>query len=225
MTTSQVDVVVPEWYQTGEQKKLPVISMEVAIPLPSLRLVHALTDPKTGKKRDVIVKKIVIRDAWFDRHLGVHRSFRMIPGLDVEVPWPKKERKEPVEHDCDTLRLEVEAKTWVPTLLTRPMPSTVIDELRNKYSKFRSRHDEWYIAKKTAEDEEAKREKQRLKQAGMTPVQELRELRRKEREERKASGEPQQRPELSEEMLLRIGEIMARNKGWMGGSKEEAVSA
>ncbi|KAI9793505.1 MAG: hypothetical protein M1816_007937 [Peltula sp. TS41687] len=218
-----VDIAVPEWMQQGEQKQPPVTSMEAAIPLPSLRLVHALTDPDTGKTRDVIVKKIEVRDAWFDRHLGIHRSFRVIPGLEVVVPWPKRERKEPVENDCDTLRMEVESKTWVPTLLRRPMPSSVIDELRNKYSKFRSRHDEWFIAKKTAEDEQAKREKLRLNEAGMTPVQQLRELRRRER---KAAGELQERPKLSEDMLIRIGEIMAKNKGLMGSKpKEEAVSA
>lgn len=196
--------------------------MEAAIPLPSLRLVHALTDPETGQKRDVIVKKIVIRDAWFDRHLGIHRSFRMIPGLDVEVPWPKKERKEPVEHDCDTLRLEVEAKTWVPTLLTRPMPSSVIDELRNRYSKFRSRHDEWYVAKKTAEEEQAKAEKRRLNKAGMTPRE---ELKAKRREEWEATKDVPKNPPLSEEMLRSIGEIMAKNRGRIRQPKEQVVSA
>lgn len=203
----------------------PVVSMEAAIPLPYLCLVHALTNPETGQKRDVIVKKVVLRHAWSDRHLGTHRSFRMIPGLDVEVPWPRKERKEPVENGCDTPRMEVETKTWVPTLLTTPMPSTVIDELRNKYSKFRTRHDDWYIAKKTAEEEQAKRGKQRLRVEGMTPVEELRERNRTTREKRIAAGEIPEKPELSEELLGKIGEVIARNKGLIKKTKQQLVSA
>ena len=214
----QVDVAVPPWMQQEGQARVDVQSMEASIPLPSLRLVHALTDPDTGHTRDVIVKKIIVRDAWHDRHLGIHRRFRMIPGLNVEVPWPKKAPKEYVDNEIDTLRLDVEARTWIPSMLRAPIPRGVIDELRNKYSKFRDRHEESYIAKKIAEDEEAKREKQRLKEAAMSP---LMEAKRKERREKKARG----RTRLSEETLSKIGEVMAQSRGLTDGAKDISIPA
>ena len=166
---------------------------------------HKLTDPETGHARDVVVRKLILRDVWHDNHLNIHRRDRIIPGLDVKVPWPKKPPKEQSEHDVDTLRMDVELKTWIPTLLAPPMPATVIDELRNKYSKFRDRHDEAYVAKKVAEDEAAKARKKRLGQAASTPLQ---EAKRKERREKKALGYG----DLSEQILAKIGEVMAKNK-------------
>ncbi len=85
------------------------------------------------------------------------------------------------------------------------MPPSVIDELRNKYSKFRTRHDEEYIAKKLAEDGETQRKKA-MRATMRTPVK---QLNRQERAEKKSKG----MPELSEDMLAKIGEIMAAKKG------------
>ena len=45
----------------------------------------------------------------------------------------------------DTLRIDVDTQTWTPTLLRAPLPGTVIDELRGKYSVFRTRHDADYL--------------------------------------------------------------------------------
>lgn len=201
----------------NEAEKMPVRTMEAAIPLPSVRLIHKLEDPETGQARDVVVQKIVLRDIWHDRHLGIHRRARIIPGLEEQVPWPRKEPREEPEHDIDTVRLDVEAQTWVPTLLTPPMPMSVIDELRGKYSKFRDRHDEEFLAKKTAEDEAAKAKKKLLQEAASTPLQ---EAKRRERQERKARGFP----ELTTEMLARIGEVMARNGRSVEGAQTERAS-
>ena len=180
-------------------------SIEKALPLPDVRLVHKLTDAETGHARDVVVRKLVLRDVWHDKHLNIHKRDRIIPGLDIKVPWPKKPPKEQSEHDVDTLRMDVELKTWIPTLLAPPMPATVIDELRNKYSKFRDRHDEAYVAKKVAEDDAARARKKRLGQAASTPQQ---EAKRKERREKKALGYG----DLSDQILAKIGEVMAKNK-------------
>ena len=76
----------------------------------------------------------------------------------------------------------------------------VIDELRNKYSKFRTRHDPEYIEGKWAK-EKAKEGPAMIR----TPVQ---ELNRKIRLEKKALG----KPELPEDVLERIGRVMAQNK-------------
>lgn len=204
--SEQVDIAIPKWMNGQEGEAPPTRTIEAAVPLPSVRLIHTLTDPITGQKRDVIVQKMIVRNVLIDRHLHIKQRARIIPGLDIEIPWPPEEEKEEEEHEVDTLRLDVEAKTWVPTLITPPMPTSVIDELRNKYSKFRDRHDEAYIAKKIAEDEEAKAKKMRLAKSMTTPLQ---ELKRKERGERKAKG----KGKLTEEMLSRIGEVMAKKQG------------
>ncbi|KAI9845376.1 MAG: hypothetical protein M1838_001776 [Thelocarpon superellum] len=202
---NMVDVAVPSWMaKEDDPNRTPVQSIEAGIPLASVRLVHALTDPETGHKRDVIVKKLVRGNVWFDRHAGTQRWSRYIAGLDIKVPWPKKEAKTHKDHDVDTLRATVEASTWVPTLLRPPMPPTVIDELRNKYSKFRDRHDEDYVQRKRQEDEEA-----RTKKSSVAMVTPLMEAKRRERQEKKKRGKPR----LTPEMLERIGEVMASARG------------
>jgi large subunit ribosomal protein L24 len=178
--------------------------MPQPVPLSSVRLVFPLTDPETGVTRDVIVKKLVRGKIWFDRHTGKQKWSRYIPGINVKVPWPKKEPKERKDFAVDTLRLEVESKTFVPTLLRPPMPSSVIDELRNKYSVFRTRHEPEYIAAKIAEDEE-KAAKKKLAEQMRTP---LKEVNRKERKLRKAKGKGQ----LTKEMLEKIGKLIAQKR-------------
>ena len=189
----------------GEQDKRPVRSFEAPIPLSFLRLVHPLPHPDTGALRDVVIKEL--------QRTG---RGRYIAGLEppTEIPFPEKEPEVHEDYDIDTLRIEVEERTWVPTLLRPPMPLGVIDELRNKYSKFRDRHDAAFVARKMKEDEAAE-EKKKSSKGMMTP---LKELHRKERAERKARG----KPVLSEDKLERIGEVMARNRA--PGLIEQAVS-
>ena len=93
----------------------------------------------------------------------------------------------------------------MPTLLHEPMPGSVIDELRNKYSKFRDRHDRDYLEKLEKEDEKAVEKKRWGELSMMTPLQEMHAKRQAERQAKGA-------PELGPEMLARIGEVMARNK-------------
>ncbi|KAH0536084.1 hypothetical protein FGG08_007011 [Glutinoglossum americanum] len=207
---NMVDVQIPPFMLTNEPDKRPVRSVEMPLPLSSVRLVHALTDPDTGITRDVIVKKIVNSRIWFDKHNGVRRWTRLIPGLNVKIPWPKKEPREYKVYEIDTLRASMETRTWVPTLLTPPMPETVIDELRNKYSIFRSRHDEEYIARKVMEDEENERKKRSVEMM-RTP---LKEANKRARRERKKLG----KGTLSREMLVRIGEVMARKRGLLAAA-------
>ena len=81
----------------------PVRTMEQPVSLSSVRLVFPLTDPETGITRDVIVKKLVNGKVSFDRHTGKQKWSRIIPGLDIKVPWPKKEPKEHKDFLVDTL--------------------------------------------------------------------------------------------------------------------------
>lgn len=185
----------------NEVDKRPIRSMEAPVPISAVRLVYPFPHPETGIVRDVIIQNLI-----------ADSNVRYIPGLGARIPWPAKEPEKYEDHDDDTLRMEVEAQTWVPTLLRPPMPSSVIDELRNKYSVFRNRHDEEYIAKKKAEDAET----QRRKSMGAMMRTPVKQLNRKERAEKKARG----KPELSEDVLAKIGEVMAARKGSRSPAEE-----
>ena len=120
----------------------------------------------------------------------------------------KKQRKEPdkrdmdKDYDIDTLRYEVDERTWTPSLLREPMPGRVIDELRGKYSKFRTRHEADFVARIEAR-EKAKMEKQEWAQKTVL-VDPLRELSLKER-----AARPVPRDLPPDDLLEKIGRKMA----------------
>ncbi|KAK1750023.1 hypothetical protein QBC47DRAFT_128565 [Echria macrotheca] len=181
----------------------PVEPYQVPIPISSVRLVHPIQDPTTGTFRDVIIRELKPASIRRDRPTRDVSFKRVVPGENIEIPWPSKPEPDYVAHPVDTLRIDVDERTFVPTLLRPPMPEVVLDELRNRYSKFRTRHTEEYIAQKEAEEAEKKARSQSARSM-LLPVQ---ELNRKLRAERRALGQPV----LTEEMLARIGEVMARN--------------
>lgn len=185
------------------------------LPISSVRLVHPLPHPETGIVRDVIVRELKPIGIIHDRPTRKVSFGRIIPGENVRVPWPKIEPKRRQEHEGDTKRVDVEERTFVPTLLRPPMPSSILDELRNRYSKFRTRHEPEYIAKKEAEEAE----KQARKKGIQTMLQPVQELNRKLREERRARGQP----ELTEEMLEKIGEVIAKNREMRASGKSSEV--
>ena len=205
LTNSQVDIAVPKWMlQNEDADNRPIRSIEKPISISAVKLVVPLPDETTGAVRDVIVRDVVNGNIYYNRHTGKKRWTRYIAGLNTPIPWPKGQPKEKADYDCDTLRMDVEARTFVPTLLKPPMPGGVIDELRNKYSIFRTRHEDSYIMQKLAE-EEAKEAKKRSVKEMMTPVN---ELNKKLRKERKAKG----KGVLTEEMLAKIGEVIEKKK-------------
>ena len=76
------------------------------------------------------------------------RSSPTKPSVKKDSKDSKKAKEEDAEDlttDSDTLRLELDLQTWTPTLLRAPLPESVIDELRGKYSRFRTRHDPEFI--------------------------------------------------------------------------------
>ncbi|KKA27449.1 hypothetical protein TD95_004692 [Thielaviopsis punctulata] len=192
----------------------PEMDSNPAIPISAIRLVHPIVDAKTGIARDVIVDTIQPANIRRDDITGTTEWDRVIPGLNVILPWPPKERPENPLYAADTARTDIALETFVPTLLRPPMPASLIDELRGKFSVFRTRHEEWYVAKKEAE--EAERKARRALGPNKTPVDasmlspEM-EASKARKAERKARGQP----ELSEEMLAKIGEIMAKNQSAM----------
>lgn len=91
------------------------------------------------------------------------------------------------------------------------MPPSVIDELRNKYSTFRTRHDEWYESRKLAEDRAVQRKKN-LARMVSTPMMELREKTRQDKLAKDA--------ELTDAQLASIGEVIANER--MNAAKQVA---
>ncbi|KAK7977544.1 KOW domain-containing protein domain-containing protein [Apiospora saccharicola] len=182
----------------------PVMNIELPIPISGIRLVHPVFDSKTGVTRDVIINQLVHRRFAHDRVLGKTEWTRVVPGLNISIPWPKEEEPDYPDHKVDTLRIDVEDRTFVPTLLRPPMPETVVDELRNKYSKFRTRHEPEYL-QRLEEEAQAKKDRVHLMDSMRSPLQ---ELHRAEREHKKKKGKPR----LSLEMLEEIGKVIAKNR-------------
>lgn len=152
----------------------------------------------------MIIKELVHSSFYFDRQTKRSSWARVVPGLNIRIPWPRIAPREREDHPVDTLRIDVEEKTFVPTLLRPPVPELVIDELRNRYGIFRTRHEPEYVARKEAEEAE----KQARKDLAKTMRTPLKEFHQQQRELRKALGQPV----LTEEMLERIGQVIAKNK-------------
>lgn len=198
----------------------PVQTTEAPLDLASVRLVTPLPDPVSGIKRDVIVNELTLTPTG-QRYISNYISPET--GKPHYIPWPPIEKPEFKDNDVDTLRIDVEQVTWTPTLLRAPFPSGVIDELRNKYSKFRTRHEDSYVEMKEAIDEREKWKVQKMKWSGGTPEEMLtpvQELNRQRRAERKGLDEDK----LTDEVLAGIGEMMWR-KGKRPPPKEMEVPA
>ncbi|KAF2759653.1 hypothetical protein EJ05DRAFT_305649 [Pseudovirgaria hyperparasitica] len=134
------------------------------------------------------------------RHADDETVVRFIAGTNIEVPWPHNEPDLVDEHDCDTKRIEVEDATYMPQLHQAPLPDGLIDELRNKYSNYRVRHDPEYLAKRAYEFQKAEDLKNPDLNHIRTPLQEMRWQQNKKAAERTSEEE------AAHERLMR-GEI------------------
>ncbi|KAF4464559.1 KOW motif containing [Fusarium albosuccineum] len=186
-------------------------SQPMPLSIGSIRLVYPITNPETGVTRDVVINQLKAvapnmksPNMTLDRWENGKKWDRLVPGINVVIPWPAVEAPEEQTHPGDTIREKVEDRTFYYNLLSPPMPEPVIDELRNKFSKFRTRHEEWYVQQKEAE-EAAKRAREETVLSMQTPLQ---EFHAQQRELRAAQGEP----ELSDEMLEKLGAIIAQKK-------------
>ncbi|KAK5688903.1 hypothetical protein LTS10_000882 [Elasticomyces elasticus] len=206
-----IDVKVPEWMNREDNSQGEIQGVPRTVPMEDVRLVYPLPDPETGIPRDVIIDRLVRVNYSFDKSKGEWTDGdRLIPGTNTLIPWPVKADPEYEDFEDDTLRITVEEQTFRPYLLYPPMPSTVIDELRNKFSRYRTRHDWQYEQKKELEDQKTEKRKELVK--GMrTPLQELAESRRVRKEE---EGER----ELSEEQLEAIGQVIAQERSKVVGA-------
>ncbi|KAF9886233.1 hypothetical protein FE257_011956 [Aspergillus nanangensis] len=151
---NMADVHFPEWLNEQYGNKSPFHSVTIPIPIDEVRLVVALDDPITGSTRDVLVEHVYGGEPLLEREHGTDtpRHTRYISGEDIEIPWPRSEPPAAKDEDADTLRMEVETPTWMPSLQCAPFPPSVLDELRNKFSKYRTRHDPEWAEQKKMED-------------------------------------------------------------------------
>ncbi|TEA19555.1 hypothetical protein C8034_v009389 [Colletotrichum sidae] len=204
-----VTTSVPEVFRKLKDGTAPTQNVAMDIPISSIRLVHPIVDPETGVARDVIIRKLVHDRVRTAKTIRLRSWDRRVPGANIIIPWPKADKKEePDEMAADTPREHVLEETYIPRLLEAPMPLEVIDELRNKYSVFRTRHTDEYVAQ--AERREAEKRSLRNPTAAgskssRTAVQ---EFNRQQRDERRRRG----KPSLTPEMLEKIGEVIAKNK-------------
>jgi large subunit ribosomal protein L24 len=127
-------------------------SETLRVSIVDIRLVHRIGD------RDVIVDRMEIPESTWSKAKGETPLTRIIPSTNVkiETPQPPAESEEDESNPeyliSDTYRNEVEKVTFEPVLATPPFYPSIIDELRNKYSKFRLRHTDEFIERKIADD-------------------------------------------------------------------------
>lgn len=197
------EVNVPEWAQQ-ENNSQPIMPMPFPIAIGDVRLVYPLPDKETGIPQDVVIERLErVNEQWDAVKRVWDKGERAIPGTNTLIPWPETIPAEEIDHEDDTLRISVEEETFRPHLMFPPMPTTVIDELRNKYSKFRTRHDIEFQQKMEAID--AREEKRKgLISTVRTPLQELADMRAKQ----KAAAEKQ----LTDEQLAKIGEVISSER-------------
>lgn len=175
---------MPQWLKDAYNSKNSVSSVPISISINDIRLVVTLEE--NGAPYEAIAK-YVTGGGPFVRRLNdiTPRHSRYIMGEKIPIPWPNEDVAPTVEdNDADTLRQEVEHETFVPSMQYAPFESSIIDELRNKYSKYRTRHDpEWVKAK---EMEDLKKE-YLATQAMLTPQGEFKARRLAAREEARKS--------------------------------------
>lgn len=194
------DVNIPGWVQEEVSAKQTLMPFAFHMPIENVKLVYPLPHNETGIMQDTIIDRLErINEQWDEVKREWDQGERAIPGTNTLIPWPEKAELDEQDHDDDTLRISVEEETFRPHLMSPPMPVSVIDELRNKYSKFRTRHDWEYVQRKEAEDARVEKRKDLIKTM-RTPLQELADMRAKQ----KAALEKT----LTDEQLAKIGEVM-----------------
>lgn len=124
----------------------------VPIPVDDVRLVVTLEDK--GQEYEVVAKHVHGSGPFLTRsNTGTPRHTRYISGENIRIPWPEENKVDRfVDEEGDTSRKEVEYETWTPSLNGKPFKPSVMDELRNKYSKYRTRHDPAWVEAKRLED-------------------------------------------------------------------------
>lgn len=197
------DINIPKWAQQEDNTEARS-ARPFPVALEDVRLVYPLPHEETGIPVDVVIDRMErVNEQWDPVKRVWDKGERAIPGTSTLIPWPDVLPPEEVDHDDDTLRISVEEETFRPHLMFPPMPTSVIDELRSKYSKFRTRHDYEFVQKMEAKDAREEKRKELIKTV-RTPLQELADMRAKQ----KAAAERQ----LTDEQLAKIGEVISAER-------------
>jgi len=145
---------------------------------------------------------------------------RYIAGSDQEIFEIKGQKEDEVEepyNDDDTLLIQTEEQSFIPPLMAAPMPMSVIDELRGKYSRFRDRHEDEYVEKKAEALEQRKEMMLGRERLMRTPLMELNERKAK------IARDIEAKRELNDHALAKIGEAMARSSKMRTGAARPAI--
>lgn len=154
------------------------------------------------------------RNRRFDKFENEHTFERWLEPQHLRIPWPQEKEPEYNDEPMDTLRIDSEEQSFLPTLLRPPMPMGIIDELRNKYSKYRDRHDDEWLEKKTLEDEALEKEEQRMWTLMPRSSKNIARSRSRTAGRGPISGMTQEKrppPQLSRTLAAQIGKHMREN--------------
>lgn len=195
-------MAIPEELREVYNQDSTIQTREAPIPYSHARLVYPLPDPSDDKlpPRDVIVDKLAAYNRHFDRFENEEVFERYIEPQHIRIPWPDKLETVYKDEEGDTLGIAVDDQTFTPTLRSFPFPNIVVNELRNPYSIFRTRHEEAYIEKKVQEDIEAEAEKLRTRSLLPRGARNLATV---------PNSSGRHRPKMSDQLAAAIGAHMA----------------
>jgi large subunit ribosomal protein L24 len=147
-----VDVRFPSWALNPEEAEDPFITHNMPVSIDDVRLVVTLEDE--GRQYEVIAKHVYGGRPFLQRsNAQTPKHTRYIAGENIPIPWPDEGRVDNMQdEEGDTSRKEVEHETWTPSIERPPFNPFILDELRNKFSKYRSRHDPMWLENRKLED-------------------------------------------------------------------------
>ena len=139
---------------TGKDRGPPTSIHTDSISVDDIRLVMRVDDDRLGS-RDVVVRYMHGGEPIEERDYGVStpKHTRYVSGLSIPIPWPESTPEEFTAEEADTPRVTVEERTYYANPMEPAFPDPkVIDELRNRYSRNRTRHDTDWVEEKVKED-------------------------------------------------------------------------
>lgn len=144
-------------------------------------------------------------------------EFRVIPGTNKEIldlskddedrdaSWDKDFDPDAEIYPGDTVQLDVEDQTYIPSLLVEPFPPSVLAELRNKHSRVAPRIDAAMLSKRETKAAQIEAQKIIREEKMKTPLQEIKERRldieKQVLEKRKLSDD---------ELFMKLGSAMQK---------------
>ncbi|KAG5520159.1 hypothetical protein PMAC_001236 [Pneumocystis sp. 'macacae'] len=134
---------VPKVLRTKDMPNA-VIEIPMFMHYSNVRLIGEIPGEKYGIKKLVAVKHINRGKLFYNKDRKILTWRRWVVGENKFLPWPinlpKNEAEQEQrykEYKIDTKIADVQKKTFIPTLYSPPIPLSIEDELRNKYSKYR----------------------------------------------------------------------------------------